>query len=120
MFRLKKINIICARIFVCETSYALCYGYKHGCNLVGDTGNVPLHFFRRGGIICHVPPLFLVGFVFGEVSKLNLTIVTFCVKSFSCWMLHIAILMLKQSLVWYHITDSDISIIFYFKNDASF
>ena len=28
------------------------------------------------------PHFFLLGFVFGEVSKLNVTFVTFCVKSF--------------------------------------
>jgi len=48
------------------------------------------------------PHFFLLGFVFGEVSKPNMTFVTFCVKSFSCYMLHIAMLMLKHSLVWYH------------------
>jgi len=31
-----------------------------------------------------VPPHFLLGIAFGEVSKLNVTFVTFCVKSFSC------------------------------------
>jgi len=30
------------------------------------------------------PHFFLSGFVFGEVSKPNMTFVTFCVKSFSC------------------------------------
>jgi len=51
----------------------------------GTRGTCPLHIFRRGGY--NMPcllPLFLVGFVFGEVSKLIVTIVTFCVKSFSC------------------------------------
>jgi len=62
------------------------------------------------------PHIFLLGFVFGEVSKINVTFVTFCVKSFSC-MLHIAMLMLKQCLSG--ITDSDIFIYFYFKNDFS-
>jgi len=63
----------------------------------------PPHFFRRGDIICHVPPLYLLEFVFGEVSKLNVTFDTFCVKSFSSLVLHIAVLMLKQSLMWYHL-----------------
>ena len=35
---------------------------KHGCNLVGDTEDVSLHFLRWGDIICHVPPLFLFRF----------------------------------------------------------
>jgi len=55
----------------------------HGRNLVGDTGDVSLYFFRRGDIICHVPPLFSLGFVFREVSKRKVMLVTFCVKSFS-------------------------------------
>ena len=50
----------------------------------GDTGYVSPHFLDVGNIICYVPPVFLVGFVFGEVSKLNVTFVTFDVKSFSC------------------------------------
>ena len=32
--------------------------YNHGRNLVGDTGDVSPHCFRRGDIICHVPPTF--------------------------------------------------------------
>jgi len=38
----------------------------------------------------------------GEVSKIKVTFVTFCVKSFSCYMLHTARLMFKQSLEWHH------------------
>jgi len=57
---------------------------KHGSNLVGDTRDVPLHFFQMGGIICHVRPFFSFGFVFGEVSKIKVMFVTFCVKSFPC------------------------------------
>jgi len=54
----------------------------HGHNLVG---NVSPHFFRRGRHDMLYPPhFFLLGFVFGEVSKLNVTFVTFCVKSFWC------------------------------------
>ena len=30
---------------------------NHGRKLLGDTGDVSPHFFRRGDIICHVPPL---------------------------------------------------------------
>jgi len=53
---------------------------SHGRNLVEDTGDVSPHFFRRGDIICHVPPAFFsLSFVFGEVL-----FVTFCVKSCSC------------------------------------
>jgi len=50
----------------------------------GGTGDVSPHFFRRGDIICHVPPLFSQGFVFREVLKRKVMLVTFCVKSFSC------------------------------------
>jgi len=58
--------------------------HKHGRNLVRDTGDVSPHFFRRGDIICHVPPtFFLFGFVIGKVSKIKVMFVIFCVKSFS-------------------------------------
>ena len=40
--------------------------------------------FKTGVYICHVPPLFFLGFVFGEVAKTKVTFVTFCVKRFSC------------------------------------
>ena len=55
----------------------------HERNLVGDTGDVSPHFFRRGGhdMPC-VPHFFLLGFVFGEVSKINVTFVMFRVKTF--------------------------------------
>jgi len=43
--------------------------HSHGRNLVGDTGDVSPHFFRRGDIISRVPHFFSLGFVFGEVSK---------------------------------------------------
>jgi len=43
--------------------------HHHGRNLVGDTGNVSPHFSLR--------------VLFGEVSKLKVTFVTFCVKRFS-------------------------------------
>jgi len=50
----------------------------------GHGGRVP-HFFRWGDIICHVlPTFFSLDFVFGEVSKIKVMLVTFCVKSFSC------------------------------------
>jgi len=51
----------------------------------GTQGDVSPHFFRWGEIICHVPPTFFsLGFVYGEVSKIKLMLVTFCVKSFLC------------------------------------
>jgi len=49
----------------------------------GHGGRVPPTFLDGGDIICHVPLHFLECFVFWVVSKLNVTIVTFCVKSFS-------------------------------------
>jgi len=44
--------------------------------------NMGAMWWGRGG---HVPPtFFFLGFVFGEVSKIKVMFVTFCVKSFSC------------------------------------
>jgi len=69
----------------------------------GTRGTCPLAFCRWWGNNMPCPPTFLsLGFVFGEVSKLKVSFVTFYVKSFSCSMLHIAKLVLKQNLVWYH------------------
>jgi len=56
-----------------------------GRNLVGDTEDVPptsLH--GEGHNMPSFPHFFLLRFVFGEVSKLNVTFVTFCLKTFSC------------------------------------
>jgi len=51
------------------------------------------------------PTFFSLGFVFGEVSKRKVMFVMFCVID-ELFMLdgrpHIAMLMLKQSLMWYH------------------
>jgi len=50
----------------------------------GHVGLAP-HFFRQGGHNMPCPPTFFkLGFVFGEVSKIKVMFVTFCVKSFSC------------------------------------
>jgi len=58
---------------------------NHGHNLVGDTGDVSPQFFRRGGHNMSCPPTFFsLDFVSGEVSKIKVMFVTFCVKSFSC------------------------------------
>jgi len=46
------------------------------------------------------PHIFLLGFAFGEVPKLNVML-SHLYEEFSCQMLHIAMLMFKQSLVWY-------------------
>jgi len=48
-------------------------------------GTCPPHFFIRGehNVKCH-PTFFSLGFAFGEVSKIKVMYVTFCVKSFSC------------------------------------
>ena len=59
--------------------------------------------FQTVGYNTPCPPTFFFSrFVFGEVSKIKVTLVTFCVKTFSCSMVHIAELMMRQSLVWYH------------------
>ena len=54
------------------------FGGAHG-------GRVPLTF-SDGGVHDMSCPLtfFSLGFAFGEVSKLKVMFVTFCVKSFSC------------------------------------
>ena len=62
----------------------LYYPADHGRNMVGDTGDVSPPLFQTGDIKCHVPPLFSLGFVFREVSKRTVMLVTFCLKSFSC------------------------------------
>jgi len=67
-------------------------------------GTCPPHFFRRGDIICHVPPLFLFRFCIWKGFKNKSDVChIFCEELF---MLdgrpYIAKLMLKQSLVWYH------------------
>jgi len=62
--------------------------------------------FQTGGqdMPC-APTFFSLGFVFGEVSKRKVMFVMFCVID-ELFMLdgrpHIAMLMLKQSLMWYH------------------
>ena len=63
------------------------HDWLHGHNLVGDTGDVSPHFFRWGWYNTPCPPTFFSwGCVFGEVSKLKVMFVTFCVKSFSSLM----------------------------------
>ena len=53
----------------------------------GTGGTCPPAFSDVEDIICHVQPTFFsLGFVFGEVSKIKVVFVTFCVKSFSCQM----------------------------------
>jgi len=52
----------------------------------GHGGRVPT-FPGGGNVICHVPPTFFsLGYVCGEVSKIKVMLVTFCVKSCSCQM----------------------------------
>jgi len=66
-----------AKIQICEYvhySDSITCCPNHGRNLVGDTGDVS------------PPSFFSLGFVFGEVSKTKVMFVTFCVKSFSCYM----------------------------------
>jgi len=50
----------------------------------GHGGSAP-HFFRRRGQNMLCPPTFFSsGFVCGELSKIKVMFVTFCVMSFSC------------------------------------
>jgi len=50
---------------------------------MGDIGDVYRHVYRRWGYdVSCLPTFFSLGFVFGEVSKLKVTFVTFCVKNF--------------------------------------
>ena len=78
--------------------------YDHGCKLVGDTGVVPPTFSDWGDIIAMSPHFFLIRFCIwrGFENKIYVCHVL-CEELF---MLdgrpHIAKLMLKQSLVWYH------------------
>jgi len=59
------------------------HDWLHGRNLVGNTGPCP-PTFQLGGYNMPCPPTFFsLGFVFGEVSKIKVMFVTFCVKSFS-------------------------------------
>jgi len=67
----------------------------------GLGGRVPPRFQVEGYNMPHPPTFFSSDFVF-EVPKIKVTFVTFCLKCFSCYMLRIAKLMLKQSLVWHH------------------
>jgi len=51
----------------------------------GTRGTCPPTFSDGGDIICHVPHTFFsLDFVFGEVSKIKVMFVMFCVKSYSC------------------------------------
>jgi len=51
---------------------------------VEDTKDVATNFLDSGYIICHVPPYFSLNFAYGDISKMKVTFVPFCVKSFSC------------------------------------
>jgi len=49
----------------------------------GTRERVPPTFLYGGDIICHVTPTFFsLGFAVGEVSKIEMMFVTFCVKNF--------------------------------------
>jgi len=76
----------------------------NGRNSVGTRGTCPPHFFRRGNIICHVPPLFSLRFCISRGFKNKSDVCHVLCEEF--FMLdgrpHIAKLMLKQILVWYH------------------
>jgi len=53
-----------------QVSWPLVSRCVHGRNLVGYAGDVSRHFFT-------------LGFAFGQVSKIKVMFVTFCVKNFS-------------------------------------
>ena len=87
-------NVFLARSLTARNSnlHSLSMTGEYRCTLVpmgaiwwGTRGTCPPHFFKRGGHIMPCPPtVFSLGFVFGEVSKIKVMFVTFCVKSFSC------------------------------------
>ena len=62
------------------------HDWLHGRNLVGNTWDVSPHFFRLGYNMPCPRTFFSLGFVFGEVSKIKVMFVTFCVKIFSSQM----------------------------------
>ena len=72
---------------------------NHGRISVGTRGP-DVTFSGSSDVICPFT-FFSLGFAFGKVSK-KVTFLTFRVMRFSCCMLHIAKLMLKKILVWYH------------------
>jgi len=55
-----------------------------GANWWGSRGTCPPLFYTGGHNMPCSPHFFLVEFVIGEVSKLNVTFVTFSVNTFSC------------------------------------
>ena len=58
---------------------------NHGRDLVEDTGDVSPPLFQTGRQNMPCPSTFFsLGFAFGEVSKIKVMFVTFCVKSLSC------------------------------------
>jgi len=76
LYLLCTITKLCGPWNICLLSWAQ-FGGGHG-------GRVP-PLFQMGGHNMPCPPTFFsLGFVFGEVLKIKVMFVTFCVKSFSC------------------------------------
>jgi len=82
----------------------------------GTRGTCPLTFLDRGDIICHDPPtFFFYGFVWrGFKTKCDVCHVL-CEEFFTLDVAHSHV---DVERVWCGITDSDIFINFYFKNDS--
>jgi len=72
----------------------------------GTRGTCPPTFSDGGDVICHVPPLFLFGFYILRGFKYKSDVCHVLCEELFFFMLdgrpHIAKLMLKESLVWYH------------------
>jgi len=68
----------------------------------GSRGTFSRSFSDVGDIMCQVPPLLSLRVCIRRGFKTIRDLCHVLCEEFSCWMLHIALLMLKQSLVWYH------------------
>ena len=87
----------------------------HGRNLVGDAGDVSPHFFRRGDIICHVPPLFSLRVCVWRGFKTKYDVCHVLCEEF--FMLDVAHSHVDVEIGFTVFTDSNIFINFYFQND---
>jgi len=68
----------------------------------GTRGTCLTHFFRPGDIICHVPPTFSLTVCVWKGFKTKYDVCHVLCEEFFMLDVTIAMLMFKQSLVWYH------------------